>query len=369
MSDQVGGYLGSSYGLRPGDYRRVWNAGNTIGRAARNYLMRKPTQPMSRDTRKRSRAVEKVRRSLRAKRPLRHDPAPKISRGVQIPEGHGHSLSKVFLGSSGLPKSLQTMYNTLAEQRYVSVPAGVQYTAGLGLQTQFSPTMIANYGDINAMNTASGINGEVAKMFLESFSGNLEMANSSAGAAVIIIYDCISRRDVASSSIYTPSNAWAAGISNEGVSNGATNVGSVPFESDLFTQFWKVVKQTKIILASGEVHKHCFSMTPKQLLHTSYVATYGTYGNFRDLTYCPLVVVHGMPVHDSGTLTAVTSGAIDLDVTNNVTYSYRLPQQNVINWFHTNNLVTTLANGQQEFNEAVGQEQDSSGLHPTVLVS
>lgn len=362
----------SSFGLRPGDYRRVWNAGNAIGRSVKSWLGRRKDRTPVNTLRPRYKKKIVPKNS-------RHVAAPQMQFGAQIPEGHGHSLSKVFLGKSAVPKSLFHTLKSVASNRYVNTHAGVQLTCGVGVQSQYSPNVgAANYVDLNTMeastdywiNGANSVgNATVAKWFLESFTGSLQMSNASAAAVTMTIFDCIARRDVASTNVYSPQIAWTSGVTDEGVANGANQVGSLPFESDLFTQFYKVVKSTKVILASGECHKHVFNMEPNQLLHHEYITQYSASntGIYRDLSYFPLVVFSGMPAHDSTTKTSVSSAPVNLDTIFEVSYAFKYLFNNTVSWYRTNALASSFAVGEELFNEAVGQQQNAAGITPGVM--
>lgn len=315
MSDQVGAYFGSSYGLRPGDYRRVWNAGNTIGRAARNYLMRKPTQPMApRGPRKRSRAVEKVRRALRAKRPLRLQ-----------------SVTPTGVAGPGSESSFNYPWNKkpdcsklVAQQTYIGTAGSSCLTTGIGLQNFANIVPIHNATDLNAMFGLAGVTTE-QKILYNSFRTEVEFANPLNINQRIKIWDLEVKRDFTNTTVSNPLTflRLAQGDIAGGTATSDTEIiGFDPTDCAGFLQYFAIKNCTEVFLAPGQVHYHRVKGAPQKMLDSD-VNKYSTAGmkGFTRWVFVQLIPQIG---NDVNTETQVTTFAGRMNYRATTVYKYSI---------------------------------------------
>jgi len=269
-----------------------------------------------------------------------------------------NSMSKCNFGyhKSPIPVSI---LNNLARQNYV-YNYGYAASAGTGVQ---------NYTEINLMDPSiiSLIQSDYDRILIHGFQAEVQLVNSSSTANQLMIYDVICRKDCATASKNSsPGTAWALGVDIEGGSSTDYNtIGSRPTESVAFNTFYKIVQKTPLTLSPGELHRHLVRFNPNRMVNGFWndAAIYGMQG----LTCWTLIVHHGQPAHDSTTATSVTIDPSELDIVWKTSIDYRMMDKSTAIWGKTNNLATSFAVGEQFVNEAVGQVQDSGGLHPGTL--
>lgn len=281
----------------------------------------------------------------------------------QTREGHEmqdgpNSLSKCHFGThpSYIPDSI---LRTLQRQvRVVNSAASFESTIGTQNAVWLNyadPTTL--YGMIPSVND---------KMILHTIRAEASLVNSSSTNSTLVLYDIVCRKDCNSANTGSPNGAWQVGIDDAGGSSTDYKIiGSIPTESVLFNDYYKIVQRTRISLSPGQMHRHEVTYNPNKVLSGEYLSnvTYGLAG----ITCGVMVVQYGMPAHDSTTATSVTVDVGALDFLNKVSYDWRELENSVTSWSKTNNLATTFAVGEQFVNEAVGQVQDAGGLHPGTL--
>ena len=113
----------------------------------------------------------------------------------------------------------------------------------------------------NVVNTIFSGNA-TRKVLFESVSVEIMLQNQCYMNVCVIRYDIIARKNLDSQSAiawgaWAPNQAWAVGEQDESVA--ATNssiIGSTPFQSSLFTTYFKVFKATHQLMAPGQTHVH-----------------------------------------------------------------------------------------------------------------
>lgn len=283
--------------------------------------------------------------------------AGKTRTGREIQEG-ANSLTRCDFGThkATVPKEV---LNTLQLQAKV-LNAATTSAATTGLQEGYNFSL-AEPATLLAM-----ITGQTDQMILHKVAAEVLLVNSSSSNSCMTIYDIVCRKDCSTASNSNALNAWQTGVDAAATgSNNYRTVGSIPFESVTFNQFYKVVQTTRISLAPGEMHRHEVVYKPNKTLYGEYLnnVNYGLAG----VTLHSLFVHHGMPAHDSTTTTNCTVDPSNLDIVIKESYDFRMLDNSVTHWTRSNNLATSFAVGEQFVNEAVGQLQDASGLHPGTL--
>jgi hypothetical protein len=271
-----------------------------------------------------------------------------------------NSLSKCHYGTVKCHVPMSVV-NTL--QRQVKVFNYAQNSIStVGTQQQFTETF-ADPATLLAL--LPSIND---KMILHAIKGELTLVNASSTNSSMTIYNLIAKRDASVSVISTPVNAWQKGVDDAGGSStDLTIVGSIPTESVAFNDFYRIIQRTRISLAPGEMHRHEFTYFPNKVLSGELLN--GVAYQLAGITGNIMIVHHGMPAHDSTTTTSVTVDISSLDLVMKMSYDWRELENSVTSWSKTNNLGTSFAVGEQFVNEAVGQVQDTGGLHPGTLHS
>lgn len=308
----------------------------------------------SKNRREKAKTARRVKPKVASVATLMRD---KTKTGREIQEGANsltrcdYGTHKVFVPDSVL-KTLQLQAKVLN--------ASTKNTASTGLQEAYNFSM-AEPATLLAM-----ITGQTDQMILHKITAETLLVNSSSTNSCMTIYDIVCRKDCSVAANSNALNAWQTGVDAAATgSNNYRTVGSIPFESVTFNQFYKIVQTTRISLAPGEMHRHEVVYKPNKVLYGEYLnnVPYGLAG----ITCHTLFVHHGMPAHDSTTTTTVTIDPSDLDIVIKESYDFRMLDNSVTHWTRSNNLATSFAVGEQFVNEAVGQVQDVAGLHPTTL--
>lgn len=228
-----------------------------------------------------------------------------IAQGRVMNEGTGGQFS-MFNGprhKSYLPKHVE---NALAPLVY-QANAAYQLLSTVGKQNVLIPLGLNNPSITTGVTSDSVSN----MMFVET-TGDVTMNNIYLSNVYIIIYDVFARKDIGTANVGTPLLAWTQGNSDEGSANAYAVLGSTPWQSEAFNQFYRVAQVTNVVLAAGGTHVHKVRLHPNRLVNGSY-ATYTPYG-FRDLTYWTMIEIHGSPANDTTTQTQVSIGVGGLNI-------------------------------------------------------
>ena len=247
-------------------------------------------------------------------------------RGKQC--GQAGSFSSFFYGRRLVPKRLYTVYKAIAPQIYQTNISGycpvtsgrqnncIVASAFCGNNVYVTQGIQSDLLSINnAISTMNG--GNVTRKFLlESVSGEVMLQNQTNMNTRVVLYDIIARRSVDSQTslnvgVWMPSQAWATGEQNEGVSaNNNILIGSTPFQSSQFTTYFKVLKATHQLMAPGQTHIHRIKFTPNRVL--SGEEQNNNNGNIKGLTVYTMMVISGVPCDNNSTTDVSTSdGKID----------------------------------------------------------
>lgn len=286
----------------------------------------------------------------------------------------GSSTSRTTF-NFGAKKLFQKDWKLTQPQFFVRNDAGFNIQSTAGLQAVFW-TGHLGYSDLHAIRLQGPNTPTITgKSLVEYIEGETVFANSSSFTTVMTIYDIMVRRDTPVSAIASPQDAWSNGISDESAGGTYQTVGAEPWQSETFNQYYKIVGKAKLDLPSGGTHRHIIKWRPNTKVHSEVVEnsmfTGGGLGSggLKDLTVYTMVVFHGQPAHDSTTTASVTISAASLDVVHKTSIRYRYFQESSSDWTRSNNLAGSFAVGPQFVNDLVGQTQDGTGLHPTILIS
>lgn len=143
------------------------------------------------------------------------------------------------------------------------------------------------------------------KVYLEQGTTKLMLTNEEDTNCEYYIYEMVSREDHSQDALY----CWELGLVDEtdpiAVVNRRGVVGISPFSSERFTQFWKVIKKTRIVLGEGQSHSHYINYKPRRVVNAELLTSGDVY--FKNLSYTCMVVQAGLPLHDVTSGTATTA--------------------------------------------------------------
>lgn len=266
--------------------------------------------------------------------------------------GQGGSFSNFFYGKRKLPKGYRSIKKAMSNN-YVAINSATRITQTAGQQAVKSVQSLFNAGDLSTL-SARIQNNQTNRFCAESCSSEIMITNQDLGNVKIMIYDLIARRDatLAMTPVY-PDAAWQTSYGDEGGANADYQVvGSTPFSSDLFVQYYKVLKVTHVILGQGQCHIHRVKFSPNRVIDGETLQY--TTGNLKGLSVFQMIVAYGTPCNDATTKTTVSTGQVALDVVTRRQYKYTWINDNDTNWFKTDNLPHSFAVNQEEINIGSG---------------
>lgn len=285
------------------------------------------------------------RRAMRTKAPARQMfkkklPNPMIRRKPIPAQGGMPSFSQFKLTKRPSAR-VATKKKVTAANYYVTNNAyqilaneGFQEIADQPFQSLVDLKQIA----LNVPNT-SGI--PPAEYVLESTVGEFMITNSSLATAYVDIYDVIRKRDVgiANNTTQSPGQAWQSGVADE--NNGGIlayrNINSLPTDSRLLKDYFKIVRRTHVGLAQGATHRHSVKLKANELIDTALLKSVS--GDIAGVTVYTMISVYGQPasVPEAG----VTTAKIALDIVRTVRYKYTWVADNTNSFVFVDNLITT----------------------------
>lgn len=270
-------------------------------------------------------------------KPARDYGAKKFTKGKSLrPKGKGLN-QKIATGKDG-PVSASIVKFPMRPQKINSsfkklfAPFFYVYNKGLSLswtnsyqnmldsspyfgQTDIS-TMFTQYNNFVVPGQSSYVNqaAVTVKIYLKTLVAEHLLTNQTNDVVHLTMYDVVARRDQYNGSSYiTPTGAWTQGDIDASQSSAYQIVGSTPFQTPGFTEYWKIVKITELDLHSGGHHRHKVFVSPKKLISNEVINQIGSNGVIKDLTCFTMVVCHGFPDNSTGTSTVSTApGKVDM---------------------------------------------------------
>jgi hypothetical protein len=196
---------------------------------------------------------------------------------------------------------------------------------------------------------SSGTNGRI---LCSGVRAEMVLTNAANTSARITIYDIISRKDLNSGTITSPSFAWKQGVDDEGGSGTNYQIpGCTPFNSKSFTEFFKIKKVSHVLLGQGATHIHRTRFFPNRAVDYGTVE-YGQY--WKDLSCFTMLVVHGQASNDVTTKSSISIGASDINMVVLKEYETSFIADYNTTWSGTNSLPTSFAVGENTISIGAG---------------
>lgn len=208
---------------------------------------------------------------------------------------------------------------------------------------------------------APGVN--VNRSFvLEQCHGEILFTNSSLASCYVEVYDIARRRDADVTkhpATANPLSAWSQGITDNQPSGSPStlqDLKSIPFDSQLFKDWFKVCKRTRFELSQGATHRHAVTLNPNRTIDESVVAY--SDGDMAGITMYTMWVVYGQPasVPQGDAPAVVTTAKIALDSVAMLRYKYT--------WVSD---LTQTQYFQDNLNTLTGEQIASPGLGDIIL--
>jgi len=145
----------------------------------------------------------------------------------------------------------------------------------------------------------------------ESLISELNMTNSQSSGIEMEIYDIVCKRDVPTNNVILvngtqqgtlaaangPPLYWGYGVQ---AGNGAQQpyyqyLGSSPYDSQFFRDYFKTLRRTRVFLPQGATHRHVVNLSPNKIMDETLYNSTVMWG-FKGLTVYTMVVIKGLPV-------------------------------------------------------------------------
>lgn len=176
------------------------------------------------------------------------------------------------------------------------------------------------------------------------------LTNNTKGTIYCDVYDVIRKRDAnnsdASGGTADPCKAWFQGVYNQDTMGTATAdlsgslvLQTLPTDSRLFKDWFKVVQRNKVGLLPGATHRHQVFLRPNKLMDSNLISSVD--GDMAGCTVYTMFVIVGQPavVYDGDDRVVTTAnGALDIVQSNRYTYTWIL--NNEQSYFINDNLVS-----------------------------
>lgn len=236
-----------------------------------------------------------------------------------MPVGTGASQS--FHRVSYKPKLSSKVLKELTPIRcYVETSAETMRTLAYGVQkatgvAQFPCSTIGNY--FTNLVDSSGSNTQ--RIFLRSIEQEYMISNASSANVFLKIYECTARQDITANSgspvlnivQWNPAGAFDQGVYDVNTGMSAMTLGTTPFQSQFFTNIWKVDKIYNIELGAGRSHKHLSKYSPNRLIDESRSSRNSI---LKGVTRSIMILAFGSPINDTTDNTKVSTSLIALNI-------------------------------------------------------
>lgn len=281
-----------------------------------------------------SKTATKLLRYRKRKNPM----AKKVVRGAI-----GGQATFSRWGATNPPNAQLKALKRVGAPNFYVTNDSIQATCAEGFQ-DYGLSSIMNTNDLKQIAsyvTPSGVSALPKRFVLESATSEFMITNSTLATLYVDIYDIVRKRDAEAGlgQTYNPGNAWNQGVTDEvGGPNYYRTLNSLPTDSMLFKEYFKVVQRSHIGLAQGATHKHHVMLKPNKLINTALLNTKSVDEDLAGYVVYTMFVVYGQPCSVPGTPPVVTTASGALDIVKCVRYKYTWISDSTTNWFSTDNL-------------------------------
>nr|WAE42164.1 MAG: capsid protein [Cressdnaviricota sp.] len=284
---------------------------------ARGQIIRNSTRTTSSRGRSasktRSKSKSKTKSGSRTKTKTKLNQKIETSRDGPISDSYVTYPMKKSFSLGTFKKIIAPQFNVFNSQGTLSWSIGQQQPTVVG---QFYDANVINnfFTQFNAVFPATTTAAKTTKLYLKKLNAEALITNQTNDVVHMILYDCVARRDIFDAAYADPYNAWLQGGADAGLSSSCIYVGSNPFQTPGFTEFYKVIKVTNVDLHSGGHHRHKVKISPNKMMSNEVIQEFITesFATIGKLTCFTLAVCHGYPTNaTAGSVVSTASGKID----------------------------------------------------------
>lgn len=268
--------------------------------------------------------------------------------GIRRPGG---SYSYFNYGVSYKPKIMGAVKKALAKHVKVITQAGTA-TSSIGTQTYYAASKMFTVTDMKDM-TNDIDSSQFRQICFQSVKSRTLLQNQDNGICRMTIFDVIGRRDSTNDNYDEPALAWYSGAVALGDGSSPTVLGATPYAVPGFTNHFKILKTTHVMLQPGELHEHVTKFKPHRMLQTNLLFT-SEHDVLKGFT-CFTVIVHSGGISNDTTIDSeVSIGKCKVDWVNTKEYKYVYLDRSIPTYQYSNTLRTTFTNGEEMMNIATG---------------
>lgn len=289
----------------------------------------------------RNRAATKIQTMFRKKR--RNPMAKKVIRGAV----GGQATFSKWVATNRPSRRVKAMKLVGAANYYITNEAA-QLLTTQGYQ-QAGAWAFQNTADLKAIAThvPGGGAAIVPRQYvLQSCKAEYMITNSTLATMYIDVYDVIRRRDAdlsLSQSSKNPREAWVNGVSDQTGTIDPTafqNINSLPTDSRIFKDYFKVVQRSHIALSQGATHRHQVLLKSNKLVDTALLDNKESDEDLAGLSVYTMIVAYGQPASITPEIgpAIVTTAEGAIDVVKAVRYKFTWVQDTANNFYYLDNL-------------------------------
>lgn len=297
--------------------RQTWRAGQTVGRAVQRWWnARRNPRERARKSRLRAAGPQSVR-------------GPPSFRAAAIPAGGGDSKSSFTL-SLPVKGKLPPVAKEIPPSFVVNNGSG-RVESVVGQQNFFLAGDYWTVADCNLGFSLLGGAFATPKVLMTKVTGETLFTNQENVNGRFTIYDVICRKDT-NGTITNPLTAISNGVADlsGAIATDYLVPGFTPFMSPRFTEYFKVLQTTDVILSPGACHSHVVTYSPQKYLSKEITNGAGGVG-IGGLTLFTLIQFHGTPINDVTDQTQVSLSHIAVDFVQKETYKIQYIHNAIMN--------------------------------------
>lgn len=239
---------------------------------------------------------------------------------VMIPSTHGKRASPQVAKAIRMTGAPNIHLNQVAE----TFQALVQYQALFSLPHLPVTELLAIRGHVSSSTGPPN----AIRFVVESYQSETLYTNTSTAPLEMELYDLVLKKDLPQTWVYTlgsntwpippkPESYWYNGSliqSNKPTGtvihdSPANQLGSSPFDSQLFTEFFEVRKRTIVTMSMGATHRHIVFMKPNYLVKDAEIQNNVLCNGVAGLTAFTMIRFNGFPTGSLDDANTATSGA------------------------------------------------------------
>lgn len=300
------------------------------------------TQPMMKRTRNRRRTITGIAGPIAAWA-LRRVYNRFRRRGYEsqkIKPGAGSTFSYYKSRQAIHPKAravskiaTKQFYQRNASQRLESTVYGTQAC------TQFAVGTIYNLH--NMVTEIPGTFNETSQIYIRDYVVDTEFTNQSEATVYFDLYEVTPRYTFGIG--FDPVNRMNDGLVDQGVTGGATTLGSLPTMSTSFTAMYKIHKKYTIELSQGQSHRHVSRYNIGRRFQEELKTMVSADHTMPQFTRYLMVIASGAPLNDNTTKSNVSTATVALDIVRKERYRYFWSDPAITKYYYQNNLPTITA--------------------------